>query len=1252
MRPLIHRPLLRSGTARLVRVGSRAATLVALLVAAACSGGGDVTGSTGGNNGGNNGGGTQNNVPSRIDLSSSAIGLGAVGASENITATVRDAAGNMLPTASVSWSSADITIADVSGSGSTATITARAPGSTTVRATSGSVTQSISVNVSIVRAITLPASSQVRTGGSIILTPTLDADAGAATALRWESSDPTIATVSSGVVTGVQPGNTNIRVSAVGDPRISAVTQLTVTTARSVVIRNAPSELFLGDERQLETIVDVNDGESRAVEWSTSNPTVASVTSSGRVISVGLGTTVIRVQSAAFTGMKDSAVIAVRVPRIVTVSPATTTVGPGQTRQLSASVQIEEGMSTAVTWRSANASVAMVSSNGLVTGVAQGTTTITAVLVADTTRRGEATVTIAAMVRDVEVQPAAASVAVGETRQLIANVTGDAGASTDVLWRSANAAVATVDATGNVTGVTPGATVITAVSVGDTTRQSTSLITVRSAPVVAVTPESLALEPGEVGYLGVTVQAEPGVNTGVTWSTSDASVATVSSAGQVNAIANGSAIITAVSVADTTRRSSSTITVSTQPGVRAVSVSPAVSSLQAGQTVQLVPAVQVAGGASAAVSYRSSNPAVASVNFAGLVTALGNGLATITVTATADPSKTATATVTITATPTQLATSWSSSRLAGALHEDVVSFDAIDASTAFAVNSKGDVFVESGGTWSLGTRGSAHGTQFLAVSATGGSNAIAVGTNGVIVRFDGSSWTRQSSSTQQTLNGVHLENASAGFAVGASGLVLRYDGSSWTGMNTGSSQTLYGVWTSGSNGYAVGSNGEILRWNGSTWSRQSSPTSETLYGVHALSTSSAAAVGAFGTVLRFNGSNWLRVNSGSLTADLHDVQGTVSNSRYYIAGDDGMYSLTNNSLATVSTPYAPRLFSVSVDGAQSVYTSGQRGLVMRFTGDGWNTENLAPDLIDVWTTAANNAWAVGEFGFVYRWNGSSWARQSTPTTATLNTVWANSATDAFVGGDDGTMLRWNGSSWSSMSFPSSGNVYGVWGTASNNVYAVTSSGEVVRYNGSSWSVMATTSNALWSVYGAAANDVYVAGENGAAMRFNGTTWSNVNAPTTGTLAGAWASSPANVLFVGSGSNLLTGVAFRYTGSNWSSVTMPTTTVLTSVWGTGANDVYTTGAAGTMLRWNGSAWSSMSTGTTDWLWAVSGAPSGVGGGFAVGYNSTVVAATSSSGMVVSGLRALSTARGMELDPRAGAKAVRGALPSGKARQQRR
>lgn len=1145
---------------------ARAFATLALLWTVACAGGADST--TGTNNGGNTGG-----TPTRLDLSTSTVSLGAIGASEQISATVRNASGGAISGASVNWSSEDITVADVAGAGTTAVITARAPGRTTVRAQVGSFAQDIAVQVLAVRGLTVtPTTGNLRAGDQLTLVATLDAEQGAVPDVRWSSENPGVAIVSSGgVVTAVMPGSAVIRATAVADARVSATALLTIQSARSVRIVGAPTTLRIGDQASLGSSIDIDSTQSREVLWSSSQPSIASISSTGVITALATGTTTLRLSSVAEPRLQDSVRLEVRTARTVTVSPATATLGAGETRMLSAQVVMDAGMSPAVTWRSDDPAIAMVAQNGLVTGVARGRTTITAIAVADTMRRGAAVIDIAPVVRDLDLSPSAVSLFTEDTRQLTATVSGDAGTSRAVLWRSSNAAVASVSATGLITANAAGTAIITALAEADTTRRATALVTVRDVPVVSV------------------------------------------------------------------------------------SVVPSSATVGIGQTVQLTPSVVTQGAPSSAVSFRSSNPAVASVNFTGLVTGLGVGNATITVLSSVDTTKRATAAITISAAPpppTQLASSWSSTRLGGALYEDVVAIDAVDASTIFAVNSLGNVYRYNGSTWSLSAAGSTYNTHFVSVSATSASHAVAVGTNGAIIRFNGAAWSSMTSGTTQTLFGVSLESSTAGFAVGAGGTALRYNGASWTATSTGTNAALSGVWSAQGVAIAVGTGGTVLRYNGSVWSAQTSSTTEMLYSVSGTSANNLVAVGAFGTVLRYDGAQWTQVPTGDQVSDLYGVAASSANGgQMLIASDDGVLRLQGSTLSPLSTPYAPRLFALDVDGDGNIVVGGQRGIVMRTTSASWETLNAAPDLIDVWTASATASWAVGEFGFIYRWNGSTWTRQPAPTTSTLNTVWGNSASEAFAGGDNGTMLRWNGSTWSAMSFPGTGSVYGLWGSSANSVYAVTSTGQVLRYNGSAWSVVTSTASALWSVFGTSATDVHVSGEQGVVMRFNGTTWSSTNTPVSGTIAGVWAGSAgSNVVAVGANPDGTTGLAYRASSGGWIAMSPGTSAVLTSVWGPNDNDLYATGGAGTILRYNGTSWSSMSSGTSELLWAVTGPSSGAGGVFAVGYNSTLSTGLGTGGSAL--LAAVRTQRVRSLEPARGARTARGALPTGKLRQARK
>ena len=140
----------------------------------------------------------------------------------------------------------------------------------------------------------------------------------------------------------------------------------------------------------------------------------------------------------------------------------------GETLQLSVEALDENGQAVAgveFSWESSNTSVATVDATGLVTAVAEGTATITA-SAGDVQATVEITVVSAMQpVVSVEVSPSAETIAIGTTRQLSAEAfdeNGQAVAGAEFSWESNNTSVATVDASGLVTGVAEGTATITA----------------------------------------------------------------------------------------------------------------------------------------------------------------------------------------------------------------------------------------------------------------------------------------------------------------------------------------------------------------------------------------------------------------------------------------------------------------------------------------------------------------------------------------------------------------------------------------------------------------------------------------------------------------------------------------------------------------------------------------------------------------------------------------------------------------------
>ncbi len=165
----------------------------------------------------------------------------------------------------------------------------------------------------------------------------------------------------------------------------------------------------------------------------------------------------------------------------VDVAPASASVAVGGTVQLTATAKNAEGEPLSgytATWVTDAPQVATVSAAGLVTGVGAGPATITATIEG---KSGTASVAVTANtmpVASVEVTPASASVPVGGAVQLTATPKDAAGQTLTgrpITWGTNASGIATVSATGLVTGVSQGPATITATSEGQSGTASVSV---------------------------------------------------------------------------------------------------------------------------------------------------------------------------------------------------------------------------------------------------------------------------------------------------------------------------------------------------------------------------------------------------------------------------------------------------------------------------------------------------------------------------------------------------------------------------------------------------------------------------------------------------------------------------------------------------------------------------------------------------------------------------------------------------------
>ena len=326
------------------------------------------------------------------------------------------------------------------------------------------------------------------------------------------------------------------------------------------------------------------------------------------------------------------------VASVVVTPAADTLVSIGDTVRLSSSALDANGNAISgktFIWASPDSSVATVNASGLVTAVANGSATITAT---SDGISGSAAVAVAQAVGTVLVTPASDTlVSFGETVQLGAtarDANGNAITAATFTWTSQNASVATASAAGLVTAVANGSAAVTAAFDGVT--GSATVDVAQMAATVDLTPAADTLVAfGETLQVSATARDANGntiAGATFTWASLDASIATVSAAGLVTAMGNGSVTLTA-----TRDGTSGSAAVEVDQVVGSVAVTPASPPVLDGlwETVQLTATALDANNnpiAGKTFTWASSNESSATVSVSGSVTAIANGSPTLTAT--------------------------------------------------------------------------------------------------------------------------------------------------------------------------------------------------------------------------------------------------------------------------------------------------------------------------------------------------------------------------------------------------------------------------------------------------------------------------------------------------------------------------------------------------------------------------------------------------------------------------------------------
>lgn len=363
----------------------------------------------------------------------------------------------------VTWSSSNKAVATVDKNGK---VTGVKPGTAVITCKTVNGAKTASCTVTVKSVVKTTAVKLNRNTGSMYagtygqLKATVYPENASIKNVTWSSSDTSVIKVSSsGKVLAVKPGTAVVTCKTVNGGKTATCTiKVYPIKPDKVVLNTAGGSMDYGKTYQLKATVYPENATDKRVTWTSSNPKVVSVSSTGLIKALTPNASAVITCKTVSGGVVATCTVKVKPLKVTGIKLNHSQYGliVGSTFTLTPTVYPSNASNKAVVWGSSNHSVATVSSKGVVTAKAKGQATIYC-RTQDGGYTAYCVVTVGGNdVLGVMLNKASISGLSGSTYQLAATVVPENATNKKVVWSSTDPTIAKVDSTGKVTLVKKG----------------------------------------------------------------------------------------------------------------------------------------------------------------------------------------------------------------------------------------------------------------------------------------------------------------------------------------------------------------------------------------------------------------------------------------------------------------------------------------------------------------------------------------------------------------------------------------------------------------------------------------------------------------------------------------------------------------------------------------------------------------------------------------------------------------------------
>ena len=328
------------------------------------------------------------------------------------------------------------------------------------------------------------------------LTATLEPTNATEKSITWTSSNTAIATVSStGLITAKKPGTVTVTVKTKDTGKTATANVVVVQPVSGIKLSKTNTHINVNKTETIKATIEPSDASNKKVIWTSSNTSIASVSSTGKITAIKSGQAIITAETED-GNFKSNIVVNVVVPVVavtsVTLDKTELVLNDKDTETLNATILPANATNQGVVWTSDNTSVVTVS-EGVVTAKKPGTANITV-----TTNDGNKVsickvVVNEVKVSDIKINNTNVELEIGDTYKLVLTIEPNNATDKTVTWTSSDTTIATVSSSGLITAKKSGTATITA-KTKDGSKSVTSTVKV----IKEETTEPVAVEEDEL----------------------------------------------------------------------------------------------------------------------------------------------------------------------------------------------------------------------------------------------------------------------------------------------------------------------------------------------------------------------------------------------------------------------------------------------------------------------------------------------------------------------------------------------------------------------------------------------------------------------------------------------------------------------------------------------------------------------------------------------------------------------------------